>query len=170
MGLRMKTMISLDQALQVSGYAIFEQGKLKESGVFSLPKTKPIEQRLALLYQELENLLQKVDDENVTIVFEDIQLQAGNVKTYQRLAYVQAAILLWCYYHQIDYTIEPPSHWRKILGGGFGHKREEQKQHAIDLVEQICGKEVSSDEADAICIGLAYLKEKQQQKVGFANE
>ena len=161
--------IALDQALQVSGYAIFNGNKLQESGTFSLSKTKPIEQRLALLYQELENLLQKVDDEHVRLVFEDIQLQAGNVKTYQRLAYVQAAILLWCYYHQINYDILPPSHWRKVLGGGFGRKRDEQKQHAIDLVRKTCGKEVTSDEADAICIGLAALKERRTQKVGFDN-
>ncbi len=168
MDARTKVLISLDQAAKVSGYAIFENERLVRSGTFSVPPHKPIEERLARFYQELVELYDNYADcGNVEFVFEDIQLQAGNVKTYKVLAYVQAVLLLFCFYNKIPYTMSTPSHWRKLLGGNFGRKREEQKQHAIEYVKDVCGKEVSSDEADAVCIGLARMVEKRENQTGF---
>ena len=60
-----------------------------------------------------------------------------------------------------------PSHWRKVLGGNFGRKREEQKAAAIQYVKEKCGLEVTSDEADAICIGYAYLLESKKSQSAF---
>jgi len=60
-----------------------------------------------------------------------------------------------------------PSHWRSILDYSFGRKREEQKKAAMNLVKEKCGLSVSSDEADAICIGLAYLQETSKNKSAF---
>lgn len=102
------------------------------------------------------------------IYFEDIQLQTGNALTYKYLAYVQATIILWCAVNNIPYEMFTASHWRKVLGGGFGRKRQEQKEHAIKLVQEKYGMIVSSDEADAICIGMAAIKEKEENTVGFS--
>ena len=88
------------------------------------------------------------------VYFEDIQMQAS-VVTYCHLAYVQAAVILWCYYNQIPYRIYSPSTWRSVVGGNFGRKRDEQKATAIQRVRDLYEKDVSSDEADAILIGLA---------------
>lgn len=168
MDAKTRVLISLDQAAKVSGFAIFEDEKLVRSGTFSIPPHKPIEERLARFYQELTDLYYDYADcDNIEFAFEDIQLQAGNVKTYKVLAYVQAVLLLFCFYNKIPYTVSTPSHWRKLLGGSFGRKREEQKQHAIEYVKDVCGKDVSSDEADAVCIGLARIKEKKEDQAGF---
>lgn len=164
---RTKILISLDQAAKVSGYSIFKDGIYEKSGTFSVPPHKPIEERLALFYQELTTLYNEYADYDVELVFEDIQLQMGNVKTYKVLAYIQAVALLFCFYNKIPYTISTPSHWRKLLGGGFGRKREEQKTHAIELVKEKLNIDVSSDEADAICLGLARIQEKENSQVGF---
>lgn len=160
--------IALDQAAKTSGYAVFVDGKYKKSGTFTIKASLPIGDRLATFYKRITELYSEYADERVRLVFEDIQMQKGNVITYQRLAYIQAALILWCYYHQIDYDIYAPSHWRKVLGGSFGRKREEQKEHAIELVRQRLGLDVSSDEADAICIGLAAVAETPSQEVGFS--
>lgn len=162
-----KVLIALDQAAKVTGYSIFKNEKYEKSGTFSVPPHKPIEERLALFYKELMSLYNEYSDYEVEIVFEDIQLQMGNVKTYRVLAYVQSIILLFCFYNKTPYSIATPSHWRKLLGGEFGRKREEQKEHAIELVRQKLKIDVSSDEADAICIGLARIKEKHLNKIGF---
>lgn len=162
-----KILIALDQAAKVSGYSVFKDEKYEKSGTFSIPPHKPIEERLALLYQELMRLYDEYTDYSVELVFEDIQLQMGNVKTYKVLAYVQSIILLFCFYNNVPYTISTPSHWRKLLGGGFGRKREEQKEHAIKFVKEKLEIDVSSDEADAICLGLARLKEKENTQIGF---
>lgn len=100
------------------------------------------------------------------VAFEDIQNQANN-ETYKKLAYCQSAIYLWCYFNDIHCSTLGPSHWRSVLGGNFGRKREEQKKAAIEYVRRACNKEVSSDEADAICIGLAYLKESKKNQSAF---
>lgn len=159
--------IALDQAAKTSGYAVFDGGRYKESGTFTIKASLPIGDRLAAFYKSITDLYSRYEDDDVRLVFEDIQMQKGNVITYQRLAYIQAALILWCYYHQIDYDVYSPSHWRKVLGGNFGRKREEQKRHAIELVRQRLGLDVSSDEADAICIGLAALAESPAKEVGF---
>ena len=159
--------LSIDQALQISGYAVFENNKLVEHGTFSIPKSKPIEQRLGKFLEELTNLYHRYEFEK--IIFEDIQEQHKNVVTFKHLAYVQATILNWCYWHDVKYEILAPSVWRKILGGKFGRKREEQKQHAIELVKDYYNIEVTSDEADAICIGKAAIMQGYTTEVAFGS-
>lgn len=158
--------LALDQALKVTGYAIFDNGKsLIEHGAFPVSPQKAMHKRLLDILNHLNELYAQHEFEK--IYFEDIQLQAGNVLTYKHLAYVQATIIMWCGFNNIDYEILAPSHWRKVLGGKFGRKREEQKQHAIDLIKQWYDIDVTSDEADAICLGRAGIQESQQNKVAF---
>ena len=82
-----------------------------------------------------------------------------SVETYKKLEYVQAMILFWCEKHEKNLYCLSPSHWRKILkdkyGMSWGRKRAEQKQTAIDFIQEHYKKEVDSDTADAICIGCA---------------
>lgn len=157
--------LALDQALKVTGWAIFENGKPLHYSTFSIKPSPSMEKRLLNVLAHLNWLYH--DWEFEKIYFEDIQLQAGNALTYKHLAYVQAAIILWCGFNDIPYEMSAPSHWRKVLGGGFGRKREEQKQHAIDVIQEKLGKEVSSDEADALCIGYAAHVESGGE-IGFA--
>ena len=160
-----EVILALDQALQTSGYAIFKDKKLVIADTFTISKTAGMDRRLMDMQKHLTQLYH--DYEFSKVIFEDIQLQAGNALTYKHLAYAQAAIILWCGNVDIDYEIFAPSHWRKILGGSFGRKRAEQKRHAIELVEGWYGVKVSSDVADAVCIGRAYLKEADKPAVAF---
>ena len=157
--------ISLDQSLSCTGWAVFDNKTLIAADTFSVSKTAPMDRRLLEIYKNLTDLYYKYEFEK--IYFEDIQLQAGNALTYKHLAYAQAAIILWCGHMNMDWSMSAPSHWRKILGGGFGRKRAEQKRYAIDLVEKWYNIEVSSDIADAICIGRAAIKENRKKKVAF---
>lgn len=154
--------ISLDQALVNTGYAIFKNNKLQSYGSFNIKKSLPIEERLYQLHKELCNVSNIADDEKIDLlVMEDIQLQMGDVTTYKKLAYVQASIMLWCLFQGVKFEIYAPTHWRSVLGGGFGKKREEQKQNAIFYVKNNFGIDVDSDVADAICIGAAAIKERK---------
>lgn len=157
--------LALDQALNVSGWAVFEDGTLVAADTFTISKTAPMNKRLLGMYKNLTDLYYKYEFEK--IYFEDIQLQAGNALTYKHLAYAQAAVILWCAHMDMDYDIFAPSHWRKVLGGGFGRKRAEQKRYAIQLVQKWYNIEVSSDIADAICIGRAAIQESREKKVAF---
>jgi Holliday junction resolvasome RuvABC endonuclease subunit len=161
--------LALDQALVTTGYSVFEDDRLVTSGVFAVKaKENVIELRLAAIWKELDNIYEEYEPDKV--IFEDIQKQSDQL-TYKKLAYVQATILLWCYFRDVKYSIMAPSHWRKIISDNyhikFGRKREEQKQVAIDFVNQKYDLEVSSDIADAICIGTAYLLETNEKEVLF---
>lgn len=156
-------LLALDQSSKVSGYAIFEDGKLTHEGWFSVGSTLPIEQRLNKFIAKLNELYNNHEFDKV--IFEDIQLQAGNVKTFKTLSYIQAAIIIWCYNNDIKYSVSAPSHWRSIIkdtcGVSFGRKRAEQKQAAMDFVkEKFKLDNPTEDTCDAICIGYSSLLEK----------
>jgi Holliday junction resolvasome RuvABC endonuclease subunit len=157
--------LALDQSLSSTGWAIFDNKTLIAANLFTISKTAPMERRLLEIYKNLTDLYHEYEFEK--IYFEDIQLQAGNALTYKHLAYAQAAIILWCGHMNMDWSMSAPSHWRKVLGGGFGRKRAEQKRYAIQLVQKWYNIEVSSDIADAICIGRAAIQESREKKAAF---
>ncbi len=160
--------LALDQALQTTGYAIFEDNKLIKWGTFSTTASDPIEERLfAIQYQiTLLNWDYKID----YIFFEDTQKQV-NLDTYKRLCYVQSAIMLFCQQQKIKYSVLSPSHWRKVLKDKYkinwGRKREEQKQAALEWVRQEYDGNFTTDSADAICIGRAGILEYNKNKSAF---
>lgn len=162
-----KKYLALDQSLNVTGYAYFTStGELIESGTFTIPKTKPIEERLAAFYKQITELTKNENIEH--IFFEDIQYQ-NNKDTYKKLAFVQATIFLWCYWNEINYTILSPSHWRKIITDNynikFGRARAEQKKACYNFVTEkwhISKDNTTEDEADAIALGMAGLIESRQ--------
>lgn len=160
--------LALDQAARTTGYAIYEGDKLIQYGKFNLSPSKPIEQRLQTIIQKLTEIANDYDIQEV--FFEDIQYQ-NNIKTYKILAYIQAAILIWCYNNNYKFAILTPSHWRKIIANDYGLKfsrtRTEQKNEAIQFCKEYMSVDVSSDEADAICLGKAALIEKNKNKSAF---
>lgn len=160
--------LSLDQSLRTTGWAIFENKDLKQYGHFTIPSHHPIEQRLNGFMRELNDLYREYEFDE--LFFEDIQNQNNN-ETYKKLAYVQATIVIWCYNNNIKFHILSPSHWRSVLkercGISFGRKREEQKQKAIEFVQQFFSRMVSSDEADAICLGYAGICEQGRTESAF---
>lgn len=160
--------LSLDQSLRTTGWAIFEDKELKQYGHFTIPSHHPIEQRLNEFMRELNDLYREYEFDE--LFFEDIQNQNNN-ETYKKLAYVQATIVIWCYNNNIKFHILSPSHWRSVLkeryGISFGRKREEQKQKAIELVQQFFSRMVTSDEADAICLGYAGVCEQGRTESAF---
>lgn len=154
-----EVVLSLDQALRVSGYGVFSDGNLVAYGTFEIDSDGTIGERLKEFIRHVDTLYGEYEFDH--LVFEDIQYQ-NNIETYKKLAFVQAALYLWCNEGNIPYTVLGPSEWRSKLKEKFGHTRKEQKEHAIDFVKRCSGKDVTSDEADAICIGLAYLRDKRE--------
>lgn len=150
-------LLALDQASRVTGVAIFDDDKLIKYGTFEIKSNQELGKRLTQFLENLDKLYAAYHFD--AVAYEDIQLQMGNVETYRRLAYIQAMILFWCEKHEKNLYCLSPSHWRKILkdkyGMSWGRKRAEQKQTAINFIQEHYEKEVDSDTADAICIGCA---------------
>ncbi len=155
--------LALDQAVVTTGFAVFENNQLITKGTFKTKSTLPIEERLGNIWKSVNELRQEHEIDH--IAFEDIQNQ-GNAETYKKLAYCQAAIYLYCYFNEIPCSVLGPSHWRSLLGIK-GRKREEQKKAAIEYVKDKYKIECTSDEADAVCIGAAYLVECSRTTSAF---
>lgn len=162
-------LLALDQASRVTGVAIFDDDKLVKYGTFEIKSNQELGKRLTQFLENLDKLYAAYHFD--AVAYEDIQLQMGNVETYKKLAYIQAMILFWCEKHKKNLYCLSPSHWRKVLkdkyGMSWGRKRAEQKQTAIDFIQEHYEKEVDSDTADAICIGCAANIEINKSKSAF---
>ena len=151
--------LALDQASRTSGYAIFENNELIDSGTFTLTQ-EDIGERLVELR---EKIIRFIEDNQIELVlFEDIQLQAGNagVTTYKVLAEVFGVIQELLTEKGIEYQIVHSQTWKSVLNIK-GRSRPEQKKNAQMYVLNTFNKKVSQDTADAICIGSSYIKQNE---------
>lgn len=142
---------------------MIEDGVCVRSGVIDLSKNHDAPNRMKHMMYFICQLVESTKVEHV--VFEDVQ-QQSNSATYKMLSQIQGAIMYCCYENEIKFSIIAPTAWRSLLGFTQGRKirRSALKIQAINYVNEHCNKKVSSDEADAICIGLAYYKQTQNDE------
>ena len=148
-------LLALDQASRTSGYAIFENDQLVESGTFTL-KSDDIGERLVQYRQYLSELTDKYEIDQVA--FEDIQMQdqVNNVQTFKVLAEVFGVTQEFLAEQNYFYHIVSSNTWKSKLQIK-GRTRPEQKKNAQAYVLEHFGKKVPQDEADSICIGASVM-------------
>lgn len=153
----MITLLSLDTSTTSTGWAIFKDGKYQESGVIDdFKKVKNGHERLKLMTKELlDNIGQLKPD--IIAIEKDVVF--GNMKVIDMLMKIIGAVYGFCLLNGITYYEFAPSEWRKYVKlQAFGRKRDEFKKASIKYIKDNLNMEVNDDEADAICIGLAYCK------------
>lgn len=146
--------LALDQASRTSGWAVFEDGALSESGTFTF-SDQNIGQRLVKIKNKVLQLVEDYDIDEV--IFEDIQMQGGNVTTYKALAEVFGVLSEALEENNIPNSAVLAVTWKSKLGIK-GTRRDEQKRNAQKFVQDTYGLKVSQDESDAICIGTYKIK------------
>lgn len=142
-------LLALDQSSRITGWSVFEDKKLIDSGTFTLTG-EDLGPRLVKYKKKIIELIEKYNIDK--IAFEDIQMQANNVVTYKVLAEIFGVTELLCTELQLSYNIVSSNTWKSQLNIK-GKQRAEQKKNAQKYVEENFNKKVSSDESDAICIG-----------------
>ena len=147
--------LALDQSTRISGWSIFEDKELKDFGHWT-ETSDSIGKRILNISNHIKDLINKYDPD--LVVFENIQLQNRNigVDTFQKLAWVQGAIISVLEEWDVEYKIIYASEWRKscdFLKGNDKH-RNEQKKIAQQWVKDTYNLKCTQDEADAICIGV----------------
>lgn len=150
--------LAFDQASVITGWALFEDGELAESGEFNLKKVKDIEERHRQMDLCLVSLMESKQPD--LVVIEDIFLSGRvmNVQTVMRIAFSRGLIVGWCHVHNIAIERSLPTAWRRILNFRQGKNvgRKELKQQALDYLKEHFNMETThEDQADAICIGHA---------------
>ena len=150
--------LSFDQSTRLSAYAVFEDGKLIDYNFIKL-KTKDTDKRFVEMVQGIVKVIADVVPD--VVVFENVSLQT-NAATLTSLARLLGAVTGWCIFGNIEHELYYASQWRRILGfkNGRGCNREYYKERAINYIKDLFGIDEGDVVAEAICIGLAYIKDK----------
>lgn len=150
-------LLALDQATHITGWAVFEEGKLIQQGKIEANQSD-LGERLCYIKQEVLKLIKTylIDE----VVLEDIQLQnnvMNNVQTFKSLAELFGVLYETFTEMKIVNSALLASSWKSTLGIK-GKDRAAQKRNAQAWVQTEYGLKVTQDVADAVCIGSAYLK------------
>lgn len=145
--------LALDQASNITGWAIFDNENLEQYGKIDVSKYYDLGERLHILREEVEHI---IDDEHIdVVVLEDIYMdgqRVNNVQTFKVLAEVFGVLYELCVGMQIPVDAVLAGTWKSTLGIK-GKTRAEQKRAAQAWVVDAYGKKPTQDECDAICIG-----------------
>lgn len=156
--------LALDQATNISGWSIYDNKELVAYGKIEFTQSDTIE-RMSKIRQWLVNMIENWKPDKIAL--EDIQLQKfankygreeGAVTTYKVLAQLQGTLMVTIFEKEITPIIVHTATWRSHCKIG-AKSRNDQKRAAQLLVQKKFEKNVTQDEADAICIGL-YVVEK----------
>ena len=151
--------LSLDLSTKSSGWAIFEDGLLIDSGCIT-SSSLDLLKRITIMKNEFINILEKHKDIN-KVIAEEVRPENGlqNLKTHRALMWLQGiiALALYDFNKNIELELIYPSSWRAAIGikTGRGIKRATLKTQDVEWVKANYGLTVNDDEADAICIGYA---------------
>lgn len=151
------TILALDQASRTSGYAVFCDDQLIDSGKFTF-EDADIARRLMKIRNKVEELINEFCIEK--IILEDIQCQGNvvnNLETFKILAEVIGVLTELAAEKNLPYELVYSTVWKSTLQIK-GRTRPEQKKNAQQYVLDTYGKKVTQDESDAICIGAHYTK------------
>lgn len=148
--------LALDQATYISGYSVFDNRKLVESGIFEAVSNNSME-RVAKLKSWLKLMIKKWEPDVVAL--EDIHLgKPGDsfsvgIQTFKVLAQLQGVLMNLLYEEGIPFILVFPSVWRSHCGVK-GKTKSDLKRSMMEVVREEFNVEVTNDEAEAIGIGL----------------
>ena len=158
-------LLALDQASRTTGWAIFDDEELIDSGTFTL-KSDDIGERLVDYKKHVEKLI--CDNDIEEVAFEDIQMQnqINNVQTFKVLAEIFGVTQEYLVEQGHSYHVVSSNTWKSQLNIK-GKQRAEQKKNAQVYVLEHYNKKVSQDESDAICIGSCVILQNKNKKTDF---
>ena len=159
-------MVSLDTASQNTGWAYYEAGKLKDSGVIS--SSGDMEIRLNDMCYKIINLLNKLKPGTIVIELTVVDRGTG---TQRVLSEIVGAVRGWAACHKYDDGINVefiqyrPSTWRRLVcdeGEKAPTKRNDCKKWSVAKIKKVYNINVTDDRADAILIGQARINEVKE--------
>ena len=157
--------IALDQATKVSGFSIFDDGKLIKYGVIHPREDYEQVLRISIMRQWLLSAIEDLKPD--IIILEDIQLQnftdnknaylKGNsnsigIITYKTLAELLGVLRVTAFEQNVLCETVPPATWRSQVGIS-GRTRADKKKSAQLKVKDWYQVDATQDEAEAICLG-----------------
>lgn len=149
--------LSLDQSTMKTGYAVFDDANLISHGIVDLHKEKDAWEREQLMRIKIKDLIKQHRPK--VVVLEGVSAKS-NPQTVILLGRLQGYIMAAAWDKNADIKIYLPTEWRKLDHIKQGPRtRKELKEQSISLVLDAYGLSLPEDEAEAIAIGVAYLKD-----------
>ena len=151
-------LLSLDISTKNTGYAIFENDKLIESGVL-VSDDKYLENRLIEMKY---NIIKLCKESDISMMVTEQEQQHINSTVTIALSKLQGVFRCLSDDLKIPYLFVPINKWRIDVGIKHNLKREILKQLAIEKVKELYGLETTSDdEAESILIGRWFLNNRK---------
>ena len=153
--------MAVDESISATGVAIFYGNELKETYEIKTSPKQDILSRFDHIYDELTAI---ADRHQVTVFVAEGVYESHTPKSILSFLYNRFIQGMLFAMHKTKenslYALYYPSEWRSILGISGNDNRKNSKAADIAYVKDTLGIEVTSDNvADAICIGLAYIRE-----------
>lgn len=166
----MSKILALDQSSRITGWAVFDNGKLVNYGKFNAEVIGAnIGDRLEFIRNKIRKLVE--DNKIEEVIMEDIQMQGNvvnNVQTFKILAEVFGVVSELLVEMKIPQSAVLASSWKSALGIK-GRARAEQKQNAQVWVANTYSIKPTQDECDAICIGAHYINLPSEQGLNWSD-
>lgn len=143
--------MALDQSTKLTGYSVWNDNKLIAHGVVNSDISEnDYIKRIKKTSELIEQLIKKHKPDYISI--EGVQYQK-NLNTYHQLSCNQGSIMKLLFDKGIDFEIIPVNTWRSFNNIKGNTKREQQKEAAIALVNELYDIQATDDECEAILIG-----------------
>lgn len=147
--------LSFDQSTRITGWAVFEDGAYKDSGVIDLHKVEDTDDRSKKMGLAICEVIKSVKPDEV--VLEEVQNQT-NTSTVIKLARIQGMTIGFAASMDVPTHILEPAKWRSALGYRQGPKvkRAELKKQSAEYVKEHFGFDYfSEDRNEAVAINAA---------------
>ena len=158
----MSNILALDMSTKRTGWATIVNGEYKYGVIASA--AGDVEKRIGIMR---DSIIKIIDEYNIdTVIMEEVRPDGYNNRTGKVLNWLQGCVTVAVYEFNKKIKVDTigVSSWRKVLGiQKYGVRRDEYKRKDIDFVNSSYNLSLSytqDDEADAICILTAYMKDK----------
>ena len=150
----MSKILSLDTSSKVTGYAVFNNGKLIRYSSIDKSDIKNGDERMQDMVRCLIILIER-EAPDVVVIEETVVTR--NPQTKRMLSMILGAVFGVCVSNHFNYCSLRPTQWRKAVRGDdekLPRKRDELKLWSINKVAELFNiNDISDDISDAILIG-----------------
>ena len=152
--------LSIDASTKNTGIAIFKDSNLIHYQCINSSNSNTLK-RIKYMTNKIQKIIKQYNPDRVVIqdiLPEDVK---HNQNVFKALIYLQASLVLKLSDYNLEPTFYTASHWRSQVGikTGPGIKRNQLKDASKKLVAAIYQINVNDDISDAICLGIAYIKQ-----------
>lgn len=160
-----RILVSIDASTKSTGIAVWDNDLLVDHETINAEDLGHMDNRFPYMAGALLSVL---TEQQPDIVYIEEAVVVRNAQTQRFLVRLQGVVYGWCLQHNCRFEAIRPTVWRKQLGFKQGRNvsRQDLKAQAVEYVQEQYPdlKDLSEDEYEAICIGVAALKILQDEK------